>query len=107
MNIPTTVNALVAHTTHFSSPGWNYLPHGFGSGKLPAGGSYVSLTKGNDLTIVIETMVSFECQFIEHSVTLQFVKIDHTLFLHLNLQSEGDIFEYQHFLTKYFCFFEQ
>uniref|UniRef100_A0A914X953 galactosylceramidase n=2 Tax=Plectus sambesii TaxID=2011161 RepID=A0A914X953_9BILA len=47
---------VTAHTTHFASVGWNYLKHGKGSGKLGAGGSFVSLTNGKDLTIVIETL---------------------------------------------------
>ncbi|XP_064601368.1 galactocerebrosidase-like [Liolophura sinensis] len=56
-----TVDAAIwvsAHTTQFTSPGWHYLPHGRGVGKLTRGGSYVSLTDTStgDLTIVIETM---------------------------------------------------
>lgn len=47
-----------AHTTQFTSIGWNYLKHGRGVGKLPKGGSYVALVSpdGQQLTIVIETM---------------------------------------------------
>ncbi|XP_064604089.1 galactocerebrosidase-like isoform X2 [Liolophura sinensis] len=47
-----------AHTTQFTQPGWRYLPHGNGVGKLASGGSYVSLTNisQQSLTIVIETM---------------------------------------------------
>ncbi|GFO19229.1 galactocerebrosidase [Plakobranchus ocellatus] len=47
-----------AHTTQFVSIGWKYFMHGSGVGKLPRGGSYVSLTNKakNQLTIVIETM---------------------------------------------------
>lgn len=50
-----------AHTTQFSQPGWRYLKHGSGVGKLPLGGSYVGLVSqgGAQLTIVIETMVSY------------------------------------------------
>ena len=50
----------VAHTTQFTSPGWNYLKHGSGVGHLNHGGSYVTFFDANtqDFTIVIETMVS-------------------------------------------------
>ncbi|XP_035689749.1 galactocerebrosidase-like [Branchiostoma floridae] len=45
---------VTAHTTHFTSPGWQYLK---GVGHLDGGGSYVSLTDGKGgLTIVIEAM---------------------------------------------------
>ncbi|GFR85272.1 galactocerebrosidase, partial [Elysia marginata] len=49
---------MTAHTTQFAPVGWRYLSHGQGVGKLPKGGSYVSLTNEakNQLTIVIETM---------------------------------------------------
>jgi len=52
-----------AHTTQFTEIGWYYLKHGSGVGKLPKGGSYVTLVSpnfspfsGRDMTIVIETM---------------------------------------------------
>ncbi|KAK3766451.1 hypothetical protein RRG08_066150 [Elysia crispata] len=47
-----------AHTTQFVPVGWTYLQHNHGVGKLPKGGSYVSLTNEakDQLTIVIETM---------------------------------------------------
>ena len=50
----------LAHTTQFVQPGYYYLKHGFGSGKLDHGGSYVTFVnkeKPSDFTIVIETMV--------------------------------------------------
>ena len=46
-----------AHTTQFTSIGWQYLQHGSGVGHLDGGGSYVTLTDGKDVTMVIETMV--------------------------------------------------
>ena len=46
-----------AHTCQFTKPGWHYLGHGSGVGTLAGGGgSYVSLTNGKDLTIVVEAM---------------------------------------------------
>ena len=50
----------LAHTTQFVQPGYYYLKHDYGSGKLEHGGSYVTIVnkdKLTDFTIVIETMV--------------------------------------------------
>ena len=49
---------ITAHTTQFTSIGWNYLLHGFGVQKLDYGGSFVTLTDESrkHITIVIETM---------------------------------------------------
>jgi len=54
---------VTAHTTQFTEPGWFYLKHGSGVGRLPLGGSYVAFTAQNyspygkkGLTIVFETM---------------------------------------------------
>ncbi|GAB1605893.1 galactocerebrosidase-like [Argonauta hians] len=49
---------VTAHTTYFTSPGWSYLKHGSGVGKLSRGGSYVSLvnSSGKHLTVIIETL---------------------------------------------------
>eukprot|EP00118_Oscarella_pearsei_P009363 m.53910 g.53910 ORF g.53910 m.53910 type:complete len:670 (+) comp34288_c0_seq10:26-2035(+) len=47
-----------AHTCQFTSPGWNYLKHGYGVGNLDDGGTYVTFLSPDkkDMTIVIETM---------------------------------------------------
>ncbi|XP_064598914.1 galactocerebrosidase-like [Liolophura sinensis] len=46
-----------AHTTQFTQPGWKYLKHGLGVGKLDKGGSFVAMSnKGMELTVVIETL---------------------------------------------------
>ena len=49
---------VTAHTTQFTQIGWTYLKHGFGTGKLSKGGSYVSLVSPDQkhFTMVIETM---------------------------------------------------
>jgi galactosylceramidase len=45
-----------AHTTQFTEIGWHYLGHGSGVGQLEAGGSFVSLTDGRQLSIVVESI---------------------------------------------------
>ena len=45
-----------AHTTQFVDVGWHYLQHGSGVGALENNGSYVALTDGKELTIVVESM---------------------------------------------------
>ena len=54
-----------AHHTHFTQQGWHYLHRGQGVGLLDHGGSYVSLTDGKQLTIIIEVMVrnSSQCHW--------------------------------------------
>ena len=49
---------ITAHTTQFTSIGWNYLRHGSGVQKLDHGGSFVTLTDESreHITIIIETM---------------------------------------------------
>ncbi|GFR87702.1 galactocerebrosidase [Elysia marginata] len=56
-SVPTPI-WVTAHTTQFSSIGWRYFAHGNGVGKLPQGGSVVSMTNEakDQLSIVIETM---------------------------------------------------
>ena len=49
-----------AHTTQFVQPGYYYLKHSYGAGKLDHGGSYVTFVnkdKPSDFTIVIETIL--------------------------------------------------
>ena len=64
-----------AHTCQFTKPGWHYLGHGSGVGTLAGGGgSYVSLTNGKDLTIVVEAMpnnAATEIPGATQSVTFQ------------------------------------
>ena len=58
-----------AHTTHFTEPGWTYLPVGSGSGLLVSGGSYVTLVDGlGNVTIVVEKMAWAHSQCIRPSV---------------------------------------
>uniref|UniRef100_A0A1I8H336 galactosylceramidase n=1 Tax=Macrostomum lignano TaxID=282301 RepID=A0A1I8H336_9PLAT len=51
-------NDINAHHTHFSEPGWRYLPVGNGSGLLPGNGSYITYVSPDaaHVTVVIETM---------------------------------------------------
>ena len=58
-----------AHTTHFSKPGWHYMPVGNGSGLLQHGGSYVTLVDGEgNVTIVVEKMAWAHSQCIRPAV---------------------------------------
>lgn len=45
-----------AHTTYFTEAGWKYTKGGSGVGWLANGGSYVTLTDGTDVTVVVEKM---------------------------------------------------
>ncbi|XP_071090451.1 galactocerebrosidase-like [Haliotis cracherodii] len=49
---------LAAHTAQFTEPGWQYLRHGAGVGRLAGGGTFVSLVSpdGEDFTIILETV---------------------------------------------------
>ncbi|XP_076470958.1 galactocerebrosidase-like [Babylonia areolata] len=57
---------VTAHTCQFTSPGWLYLRHGYGVGRLEKGGSIVTLTTldASHLTFVIETMSHDDSQCI-------------------------------------------
>ncbi|ESN97869.1 hypothetical protein HELRODRAFT_85047, partial [Helobdella robusta] len=56
---------ITAHHTHFYDVGWVYSPHGEGVGVLKGGGTFVTLTNpvSRDVTIVVETIVSFQNAF--------------------------------------------
>jgi galactosylceramidase len=59
-----------AHTTQFTKPGWMYLAHGSGVGKLPSGGSYVTLippgdNKNGDFSLIVETFTH------DHSICIR------------------------------------
>ena len=45
-----------AHTTHHVDIGWQYLANGSGVGELSGGGTYIALTDGTQLTIVVEAI---------------------------------------------------
>ncbi|XP_063446455.1 galactocerebrosidase-like [Mytilus trossulus] len=72
---------VTAHTTQFTAPGWRYLKHNSGVGKLTKGGSYVSLVShdGKNLTIIMETMTSLHSvcfyQQPKFNVTLQTITL--------------------------------
>ena len=56
-----------AHTTHFTQPGWTYLAHNAGVGLLDGGGTYVSLTDGVEVTMIVESMVGDHTNCIHES----------------------------------------
>jgi hypothetical protein len=57
-----------AHTTQFAQPGWQYLDSS--SGKLPDGGSYVSLRSPDhrNWSVVLETMHAFQPQMAKFKI---------------------------------------
>jgi len=61
---------VTAHTTQFTSIGWNYLRHGFGVQMLDYGGSFVTLTDENrtHITIIIETVTHNHSECIRPSL---------------------------------------
>ncbi|XP_046334145.2 galactocerebrosidase-like [Haliotis rufescens] len=64
---------VAAHTTQFAQPGWTYLRHGAGVGTFKYGGTYVTLVspEGNDVTIIIETMMDDQDAGLPQNVTFQ------------------------------------
>ncbi|XP_069140053.1 galactocerebrosidase-like isoform X2 [Argopecten irradians] len=83
---------MTAHTTQFTAPGWRYLPHGAGVGKLTYGGSYVSLVSPNqkDLTIILETMSH------DHSLCIRPALPAYTVVpQNITLQLSGDLAKIQ------------
>ncbi|XP_052070764.1 galactocerebrosidase-like isoform X5 [Mytilus californianus] len=95
---------VTAHTTQFTAPGWRYLKHNMGVGKLKNGGSYVSLVSpdGKNLTIIMETVTSKHSVCFYHqpnfNVTLQnitlqlkgsFAKIDKMALWYSRLGYDG------------------
>ncbi|XP_071482497.1 galactocerebrosidase-like isoform X1 [Diadema antillarum] len=70
-----------AHTTQFTLPGWKYYKHGSGAGHFDQGGSYVSLTDGKNLTIVIETMTHDHSKCIRPSLPPYDVKAQTASFI--------------------------
>ncbi len=57
---------IVAHTTQFAQPGWQYLDKA--TGLLPKGGSYVTLKQGAKYSTVIETIAATEPQELSFTV---------------------------------------
>lgn len=57
---------IVAHTTQFAQPGWQYLDKA--TGLLPKGGSYVTLKQGANYSTVIETIAATEPQELSFTV---------------------------------------
>ena len=57
---------IVAHTTQFAKPGWRYLDGA--SGRLPQGGSYVTLKSGSDYSVIVETIYGTEPEHLEFAI---------------------------------------
>lgn len=53
---------VTAHTTQFAKPGWQYIDRA--CGEFKNGGSYVTLKKNNDYSIIIETLDALKNQKI-------------------------------------------
>jgi hypothetical protein len=63
---PMTPLWIVAHTTQFAQPGWQYLDRA--TGMLPDGGSYVSLKKGREYSVIVETLAATQPQTLDISI---------------------------------------
>jgi O-glycosyl hydrolase len=57
---------IVAHTTQFAQPGWQYLDGA--STLLPDGGSIVALKSGPDYSVVVETLAAGQSQDVTFAV---------------------------------------
>ena len=93
-----------AHTCQFTKPGWHYLGHGSGVGILAGGGTYVSLTNGKDLTIVVEAMpgdavtdIPGATQSVTFQLTGAFASIPSLHVFHSNFNRSGTavLFRYE------------
>ena len=78
---------VVAHTTQFAAPGWQYLDHA--STLLPGGGSYVTLKHGTDFSIVVETLSASAPQHVELTIDPAF----HSQRLHIWRTNQQSYFE--------------
>jgi O-glycosyl hydrolase len=57
---------IVAHTTQFVQPGWQYLDHA--SSLLPQGGSLVALKSGSEFSVIAETLAASGAQDVVFKV---------------------------------------
>ncbi len=57
---------VIAHTTQFAQPGWQYVDTA--CGKLKNGGSFVTLKKNKDFSVVIETINALENEIISFKI---------------------------------------
>ena len=57
---------IVAHTTQFAQPGWQYLDGA--SRMLPDGGSMVALKSGADYSVIVETLAASQPQEVTFTV---------------------------------------
>jgi len=57
---------VIAHTTQFAQPGWQYVDTA--CGELKNGGSFVTLKKGKDFSVIIETINALEDETISFKI---------------------------------------